>query len=219
MISLGFFVLISIIQARIFLPNEYIMWIFKSPFKSLIFIYELYIIFGFFCIFNKDLRRFIRFSINAKSSFIKRKKILFISSFVTINIVLIYTILFNVTVISNSNIVNYTFLSPKGKEYSYKDIVKIETGVYGKKSPFLSTGSKGEFYYIIQLSDGTKIDLAEVGGTMNEEDPRFIIERLDREYVNRGISKVSSMENFEYCTKYLDKIYTDKIRNILENTR
>jgi hypothetical protein len=32
------------------------------------------------------------------------------------------------------------------------------------------------------------------------------------------INKISSMDNFEYCTEHLDKMYTDKIRNILLNT-
>lgn len=58
-----------------------------------------------------------------------------------------------------------------------------------------------------------------MGGTKNDEDERFIIEILDIQYVNMDISKVSSMDNFEYCTKNLGKIYTDKIRNILLNIK
>lgn len=58
-----------------------------------------------------------------------------------------------------------------------------------------------------------------MGGAKNDNDPRFIIEKLDSQYVNMGISKISRMDNFKYCTKYLDKIYTDKIRSILENVR
>ena len=50
-----------------------------------------------------------------------------------------------------------------------------------------------------------------------DNDPHFIIEKLDRQFVNSGIFKVSSMNNSDYCTKYLDKIYTDKIRKILLN--
>ncbi|MCY6354941.1 hypothetical protein [Clostridium sp. ZS2-4] len=215
-LSVGSFVLIGAIQAKLFLPKEYIMWIFKSPSLRLVFIYEWYIIFGFAYIFSKDLRAFILWVINSKQSFIKRHKMSFIFTFVILNIVLMYTILYNVTVITNNKIINYTFLSPQGKEYGYNDIVKIDTGVYGKKQ---YTHSKGDFYYIIQLNDGTKIDLTEMGGAKNDDDPRFIIEKLDSQYVNMGISKVSSMDNFEYCTKHLDKIYTDKIRNILVNIK
>lgn len=215
-LSLGTFVLIGGIQAKLFLPQEYIMWIFKSPYSRLVLIYEWYIIFGFVYILSKDLRAFILWVINSKKSFIKRHKMSVLFIFIILNIVLMYTILYNVTVITNNKIINYTFLSPQGKEYVYEDIVKIDTGIYGKKQ---YTHSKGDFYYIIQLNDGTKIDLTEIGGTKNDVDHRFIIEKLDGQYVNMGISKASSMENFEYCTKHLDKIYTDKIRNILVNIK
>jgi len=137
---------------------------------------------------------------------------------------MLYTILYNVTVITSNKIIDYSFLSPQGKEYSYSDIVKIDAGVYGKKRHLLlvrmfSHSSTGEFYYIIELNDGTKIYLTEMGGAKNDADPRFIIEKLDSQFVNMGIPKVSSMDNFEYCTKNLDKIYTDKIRNILLNNK
>lgn len=215
-LTLASFVLIGVIQEKLFLPQEYVMWIFKSHYSRLVFIYELYFIFGFGYIFNKHLREFILWVINLRKNFIKRHKMSFIFTFIILNIVLMYTILYNVTVITNNKIVNYAFLSPQGKEYEYNDIVKIDTGVYAKKA---FTHSKGDFYYIIQLNDGTKIDLTEMGGVKNDNDPRFIIEKLDSQYVNMGIPKVSSMDNFEYCTEHLDKIYTDKIRNILLNIK
>lgn len=52
----------------------------------------------------------------------------------------------------------------------------------------------------------------------NDEHEYFIIEELDIQFINMDIPKVSSMENFKYSTDHLDEIYTDKIRNILENT-
>jgi len=216
---IGFAALIEVIQGKLFLPQEYIMCIFKSPFSRLVFIYELYIIFGFAYIFNRDLRKFVVWIINFKKGFIKRYKVFFLSTFTILNVILIYTILFNVTVITDNKIIDYTFFSPQGKEYNYNNIVKIDTGVYGKKLYLPFTHLKGDFYYIIQLNDGTKVDLTEMGGSKNDDDPRFIIEDLDSKYVDMGIHKVSSMNNFEYCTKNLDKIYTDKIRNILLNTK
>lgn len=218
-LSLCFYVLIVAIQRKLFLPEDYIMWIFKFPYSRLVFIYEIYILIGVFCIFNKNVRELIKVVINLKEGFIKRHRSVFISTFIIINIVLLYTILINVTVIIDDKIIDYTFLSPQGKEYVYGDIVKIETGVYGKKPYVPFTHSVGDFYYIIQFNDGTKIDITELGGAKNDNDPRFIIEKLDSQYVNMGISKISSMDNFKYCTKHLDKIYTDKIRIILENVR
>lgn len=217
-----FGLLIGMIQEKLFLPSEYIMWIAKYPFTALFFIFEYYIIFGFAYVLFKDLRIWA----NSLKSHLKKYSRLFLFIFVTLNLVLLYTIICNVTVITNNKIINYTFSSPQGKEYKYNDIVKIDTGVYGNKQPHLPFAhyTTGDFYYTIQLSDGTKIDLTDFGGApsvddININDPRFIIERLDREFVNMGIPKVSSMDNFEECTKNLDKIYTDKIRIILLNIK
>lgn len=214
-LTLSVWVLITIIQGKLFLPQEYIIWTFKYPVSVLVFIYEFYIIFGFFYFFNKSFRKFI---IIFSKRFIEKHRRPLLASFIILNIILIYTILYNVTVISNNKIIEYTFLSPQGNQYSFNDIVKIDAGVYGKKTHFpYSHYTKGDFYYTMLLNDGTKIHLTDVGGTKNDEDERFIIEKLDIEYVNMGIAKASSMDNFEFCTEDLAKIYTDKIRNILLN--
>jgi len=173
-------------------------------------------IFGLFYALNKSFRKFVLY--NLKKSFIKKYRKPFISTFLILNIILIYTTLFNVTVITNNKIIDYTFLSPKGNDYNFNDILKIEAGVSGKKARFpYSHYSKGDFYYIIQLNDGTKIHFTDAVGTNVGEDVRFVIEKLDILYVNMDIPKVSSMDNFEFCTEDLDQIYTDKIRNILLN--
>ncbi|MDV3428819.1 MAG: hypothetical protein LIR50_17650 [Bacillota bacterium] len=208
-LTIGFFVLITVLQEKIFIPKDYIIWIFKSPLSRLVFIFELYIIFGFFLITNKDL----------KILFKKLCKKRFIAGFAVFNIFILYTLFFNVSVIKSNEIIDYRFLSPQGVQSSYNDIVLIDTGVYGKKMYLPFTHSKGDFYYIIKLKDGTKIDLAEMGGSKDDQDPRFIIEKLDSYLVDMGVSKSASMENFEYCTKNLDKIYTDKIQKILKNVK
>ena len=210
--------MITTIQEKLFLPQEYIIWTFNYPFSASFLIYEVYMIFGLFYALNKSFRKFILF--NLKKSFIKKYRKPFLSTFIILNIILIYTILFNVTVITNNRIIDYTFLSPKGNEFNFNDIIKIDAGVYGKKTQFpYSHYSKGEFYYIIQLNDGTKIHFTDAVGTKDGEDVRFLIEKLDIRYVNMDIPKVSSMDNFEFCTEHLDSIYTDKIRNILLNTK
>jgi hypothetical protein len=164
---------------------------------------------------KKKFREFIM--ISYKSDFIRKYKKLLISIFLILNIVLMYMIIFNVAVITNNSIINYSFYSPKGKQYNFNDIIEIEAGVSGSRMKFPYTHyPKGEFYYIIKLKDGTKVHLTDVGGTEGE-DPRFIIEKIDRQLVNMGINKISNMDNFEYCKEYLDKMYTDKMRNILLN--
>lgn len=213
-IFFGFIICIGLIQERLFLQQDYLMWIFKFPLSRLVFIYELYLVCIFFYIFNKDVKWSIKKILN------NRYKNLTKSTFIIINIILFYSIVFNVTVIATDKIVNYSFFSPRGKEYTHEDVVKINTGVYGKKLYIPFTHSKGDFYYIIELKDGTKIDISESGGFNSiEEDPRFIIEKLDITYVDRGIEKISSMENFEYSTEHLGKTYTDKIKNILQNIK
>jgi len=132
-----------------------------------------------------------------------------------VNIVLLYVILTNVTVITKTNINDYTINTPQGRKYQYNDITNITTGVFGEKQFF--GHSKGDFYYIVEFKDGKKIDWAnDVGAVKNDIDERFILNQLDKKLVNMGIPKKSSMANFKYTTKSLDKIYTDKIKSILE---
>ena len=71
-LTLSFYVLITTIQSKLLLPREYIIWTFKYPFSVLIFIYEYYIIFGFFYVFNKSFREFIVFNFN--KNFIKNHR-------------------------------------------------------------------------------------------------------------------------------------------------
>lgn len=213
-LSIGSFILISIIQEALFIPNDYLIWIFKSPYSGLVIIFETYFIAVFFYIFSKNWREAWR-----NGGIFKKYKKQVIAAFTIFNIILLYTITSAAAVITKDRIIDYSFFSPNGREYSYNDIVKVKTGVYGKGRVSLFKPSRGDFFYIIELKDGTKIDLAQVGGVKNDQDERFVIEKLDRQLVNMGIPKESSMEYFEYTKKNLAKIYTDKIRNILENTR
>ncbi|WP_413303502.1 hypothetical protein AA0X95_26225 [Bacillus sp. 1P10SD] len=214
LLSIGIFVLIAFMQEALFVPKEYIIWIFRSPYSGLIFIFEVYLFVGYFYLFNKEFRDAWRYG-----KFFRQYRKIILTAVAAFTIVLLYTFITPVTVVKADKIVNYSFLTPQGKEYSYKDIVKIQTGVYGKGRSSVFGHSKGDFFYIIELNDGTRIDLAEVGGTPKDEDERFIIEKLDIRLVSMNIPKEASMKNFEYTKKSLAKIYTDKIRNILENTK
>lgn len=211
-LTLGIIMIIGVLQDLLFVPNDYLIWIFKYPTNKLVFIYELYAIIAFISVLNKDFREYIieRYK---RSAFKKQ----FIATFMIFNIVVFYIIMTSVTVIKSDGLIDYSFLSPQGKKFSYSDIVEINTGVHGKNYVSFSH-SKGDFFYVIELRDGTEIDLNDVGGSGIDIDHRFIIEELDIKLVNMGIPKNASMENFEYVTKNLAKTYTDKIKNILENT-
>ena len=140
----------------------------------------------------------------------------FVYFFIIINIVIMYTILVNVAVISDNKIVNYSVLAPMGKEYTFEDIAEIDAGVCGEKN---SHHSKGSFYYSIELKDGTKIYLTDLGGIRSSEDIRSVIQDLDIKFLNMHIPKKSSLKYFEYSKEHLAKQYTDVIQKILKNTR
>ena len=84
----------------------------------------------------------------------------------------------------------------------------------------------GDFYYIIQLNDGTKINLTDevlinivYDDTYNIHNNRSNIEKLDRQYVNIGIHKVSSMDNFQYCTQKFRKNLRELTMQIIGNMK
>lgn len=215
-LPVGIFAVISFIQEKLFITNNSLIWYIKSPISRFVFIYEIYLIFGVFLILSKDLKKWF-------TSFYKKHGRTVLPVFGILNIILLYAIVTNVAVVTNNKIINHSFLIPQGKQYNYNNIAKITAGIYGKNQ-FLGP-SKGDFYYIIQLKDGTKIDLGDSGSGNarfndhnNEDDPRFILAKLDRRWVNMGIPKKASMANFKYIPDSLAKIYVNKIRGILENT-
>ncbi|WP_312474486.1 hypothetical protein [Neobacillus sp.] len=216
-LSVAIFAFISFIQEKLLVPNNSLIWVIKSTASRFVFIYEFYLMFGLFLLLYKDLRKWF-------SGFYKKHRRTVFPIFGIVNIMLFYAIVTNVAVVTNNKIINHSFLIPQGKQYSYNNITKITAGIYGKKQ-FLGS-SKGDFYYIIELNDGTKIDLGDGGSSYaifnentNEADPRFILAKLDRQWVDMGIPKKASMSNFKYTSYSLAKIYSDKIRSILENTK
>lgn len=219
-LSIMCFALIIFIQSKLFLPKDYLMWVFKYPASRLVFIYEFYFMFLFFYIINKRLISFKIPFVDGITNFIKKNKKSFTAIFTTINVILLYIIIVNVSVISDNKIKDYSIFSPLGREYSYEDVVSIDTGVYGNKIRLPFMHSRGDFYYIVEFNDGRKIDLNDsVGGTKDNGDMYKIFEDLDASFVNTGIKKTASMENFEFFSQRVDKEYSDRIKNVLENIK
>jgi hypothetical protein len=215
-LSIALFMVVQVIQNALFVPEDYIMWVFKAPYSMLVLVYELYIVYGLLYFFNKDSRATAIFLTNLKDGFIRRHKTPLLIAFGVFNIILAYTVLFNVTIITQDKIINYAFTSPTGHEYAYDDISEIETGVHGSRG---IAHSKGDFYYKITLGNKMMVDLVDMGGSKKDEHPYFIIEKLDIEFVDAGIPKLSNSDNVELSTKILDKTYADKIKSILENKK
>lgn len=209
---------ISFLQEKLFVLDSSLLLIFKSPASKFIFIYELYLMFALFLLLNKDLRKWF-------SGFLKKHRRIVFPIFCIVNITLFYAIVTDVAVVTKNKIINHSFLVPQGKQYNFNSITKITTGIYGKKQFF--GPSKGDFYYIIELDGSTKIDLGDNGVSpiiFNEDDNdeadfRFILAKLDRQWVEMGIPKKASMSNFKYTFDSLDGTYSNKIRSILENNK
>ena len=206
-IFFAFCALLNFIQEKLFLSQDYIMWVSKYPISRLIFIFEFYLVFLLFK--NLWSNVFI---------FVKRHKRWVYLTFLLINLVLLYALISNVSVITKNKVIDYTFFSPKGKVYNYSDIVKIDTGVYGKWR-LIPFNNKGQFYYVLTLKDGTTIDLNGDAGGTNNRDIYEVFEDIDKNLVDRGIKKTASMANFELFKKNLDQIYVDRIKRILTNRK
>ncbi|MFC7678855.1 hypothetical protein ACFQV5_08040 [Paenibacillus sp. GCM10028914] len=211
---LGAYLLFQIIQEMLFVPKDYLIWTSNNQ-EWFISLLLPYITWGGFYLFLKG-REDTRSEGRSKVKFLRRHRKSILALFIASNMVFLYVIISSVTVITNNKIIDYSFLYPQGREYSYKDIVQINAGVYGKKQSFPSLDSKGDYFYIVELENGKKIKLTEAGGFIDEHE-YFTIEKLDRQFVDMGISKISSMDNFKYTTEHLDEIYSDAIRRVLEN--
>lgn len=198
-------VLFTLLQEGMFLPLDYIMWTFNYPISRLSIIFFYYFIFVFFAK-KSDIIKYV-----------KRNKKWLYPIFAFANLILTYALLFNVSVITTKTIINHTFLSPQGKDYGYSDIVNIDTGVYEKRRFNPLVHSRGDFYYLITLKDGTVIDLSDIGGTKNNKDHYETLEEIDKTLVNMGMNKTSKIETYEYYDKNL--IYADCVKNILKNIR
>lgn len=154
--TLGMFIIIQVIQEALFVSDDYIMWVFKSPFSMLVYVFEFYIIFLLGYFFSKGVRENVKFFVGLKDGFLKRNKKTAIILFSLFNVILLYTIIVNVTIISKDKIVDYTFGSPFGTEYTLNDISIINTGIHGSGG---LTKSKGDFFYEITLKKTTQVDL------------------------------------------------------------
>ncbi len=204
---IGLFLLISYIHVKLLVPHNFILYTFNSPVSHLIILFLwLYFILALFP--------------NSRRSFVERmkKSRWFFYGFILGNLLLIYALIFDVSVLSHNRIDNYTFLAPQGKTYPYSDIVKIETGVNAREKwlPIISR-RKGDFYYILTLKDGATIDLTDTHGTPGYSDSYQIFSELDKVFVNRGIIKISNPESFQFLDKHIGKIYRDRIQSILNN--
>lgn len=209
---LTFLILIGIdwLQFRIFIPDEYLMYVFKAPYSNLIFLFEVEVFIITIAILGKitkvNLHEY-EWAYNLLR-FIKRNVI----KVVVINIILLYICVTDITVITKDRIIDYNFYNPMGIEYTYNDITKINTGFLGKKKPLY--GNKGDFYYEIRLKNKRQIALSDA--ISDFDDTYLELEIFDKLVAKKSnVQKISSKENYKLCD--IDKIYVERCLRIIEN--
>ncbi|NFA61239.1 MerR family transcriptional regulator [Clostridium sporogenes] len=208
-LSIGIFVFISKLQQFIFVPKDYLMFKFKPPYSYFIFFFEIEIIIVFiFMIYRKIKNIELKWS-ECLFKFLKKNIFLTIS----LNIALMYICVTSVIVVTKDQIKDYNFYNPKGTIYSYNDIYKVQAGFKGKRFK-ISKGHAGDFYYIINLRDGKKINLYQANSPF--EDTYLELEIFDNLIMRISkIQKASSKENYQFCD--FDKRYIDRFLRIIEN--
>lgn len=216
-LTFGLAALISILQEILFVPEEYVAWIIHDSAIRVVFAFET--IFGilFFYFNYRKKPDFSGSDLGKIAGFIKRHKRSTSALLVVALVLSLYYMVANITVVLSDKIVNHSFFIPQGKEYLYSDIKVINTGVYGKKIPYVR--SKGEFYYIVELNDGVKFNLSNINGTGDDKDIYDVMVDVDRGFVKAGASKKTDMTHFDLLTEHLAKQYSDKIKSILENVK
>lgn len=209
-LTLLIFVGIDWLQFKIFVPNNYLMYVSKPPYNCGIFLFEIEVIIMIIVILYK-----IRKSDSDEKewacnllSLLKRN----IIKVVALNLVLLYMCITGITVITKDKIIDYNFYNPRGVEYTYEDITNINTGFLGKRK--LLQGNKGDFYYKITLKNKKPINLTDA--TSDFDDTYLELEIFDKLTLDKsGVTKVASKESYKSCD--LDKRYVDRFLRIIEN--
>ncbi len=210
-IILTFLIFIGInwLQIKIFVPNNYLMYVFKQPYICIMFLFEmevLIMIIATLCKIRKVDHDGHEWEYKLLS-FMKRN----LKKVVVINIILIYICVTGITVITKDKIIDYSFYNPTGVDYIYNNITKIDTGFLGKKKLLYD---KGDFYYKITLNNKKQIELSDA--TSDFDDTYLELEIFDKLAVEKSnAQKIASKENYKLCG--LSKKYVDRFLRIIEN--
>jgi len=152
------------------------------------------------------------------SKFVRKHRKTTIAILLGFFIIISYYIFTNVSVISSDKIITHGFFHPQGKEYSYSNIKALHTGLYNRTIPFTAR-QKGEFYYIVELKDGKKINLAHVGGIKNHEDSWLTFMKLDQAFTQLDVTKNIDAKDVAFHLSSLDPLYRNRIKNIFSNVK
>lgn len=208
-LSIAIFVGITKLQENIFVPKDYLMFIFKPPYSYLFLFFEIELITLFTATLYKRVKNIEWKWANDLFNFIRKH----IIATVIFNIFLLYVCITSITVVTKNQIVDYNFYNPKGTSYSYNDISKVRTGFKGKSLKIFQEHA-GDFYYVVNFKDGKKINFYQANSPF--EDTYLELEIFDDLIMDTGkAQKISSKDNHKLCS--LDQRYIDRFLKIIEN--
>lgn len=208
-LTISIFVGIGVLQEAIFVPKNYLMFMFKPPYSYFIFFYEIELIaFLISRVYKKIKNIELKWTVDF-CNFVKKN--IFVT--IIINIILLYVCITGITVVTENKITDYSFYNPMGTTYSYEDISKVEAGFNGKKFGIFPKGA-GEFYYTVFFNDGNKVNFYQANSEF--EDTYLELEVFDKLIMDTGkVEKTSSKENYELCD--FDQRYVDRFLRIIDN--
>lgn len=189
----AFYLGITLIQKKLFINGEYLIYMIKSPYSYLVF---------FIMILSLAQVEFI---------FLKVKEF---NKYIILSILLsIYIIITSTVVVTENGIYDYSFYNLKGDKYEFSDVEYVDTG-------FIYKGrNKGQFFYNIKLNDGKKIKLAHPSltqpGKQYDDDTWQEYVDIDKLIMNSNAKKTSSEKGSEYID--MDNIYVDKFLKVVRN--
>jgi hypothetical protein len=192
------------IQYALYVPDEKMIVLARDPWMWLVLLVEAEIIGGYFAVRNRIWEK-IRFTF--------RRLLAAGLVLLLLNSAVLYGFVTGTSVASDDGIMRYSFFNPGGKEYSYDEIVKVETG-FGGKFLGLPIYKSGEFYYKVTYKDGTTEDWGGCTSDFDEDTWLWMI-RLDKMVMASGAEKVSSEENYQYCQ--MDQRYVDMLLEVIRN--
>ncbi|MGX4599055.1 hypothetical protein [Faecalimicrobium sp. JNUCC 81] len=201
---LGFCMVIALLQQKLFINEEYLIYLIKYPYSYLLFVILIIVASKIGMLFSGEEKFF---STNkGLSLWLKFDKFIILAI-----IPLIYIILTSVVVVTKDGIYDYSFYNLNGNKYSFSDVGYVNTG-------FVDSGkNKGEFFYNIELKNGKKLRLSYPSLTQTSEkyDSWQEYVDIDKYIMNSRAKKDSSEEGSKYVK--MDKIYVDKLLHVVRN--
>ncbi len=196
----GFMVGLQQLQQTLFVPDSQMIWVFRSPWSILVFVFEIELILLAFALLIK--------------AFPAKKGRYYLVILVLINVVLLYGCITGVSVADETGITRHSVLAPQGTQYTFEDVVKVETGFRGKLFGWIPGRGTGDFYYKLHYSDGSVEDWGESNSEATEESWAWML-LLDQWLMEAGVAKEGSTENSQYCQ--MDQEYVDILIRVVEN--